>query len=493
MNARIGRVFRGWGVVVAVLASIGLTRYPVFADGSVNRVYVFNGGATGADGLPAGTPGDPFNNNAVGLVLQQMGMLGAEGQPPTVAGNNVQQGANNVGTVIRDGANNIIGYQSADGKSRAYNLDAGATMAQAWNAAANGATVIIDKHGQTGGGGITLDGGTMYDGFTPAGAGAGPGTGAGNPAGPYPLPPRPGAGITLNSNGCDTSADPPGAPGSVSGSGAGVPGVGASNGNPNTIYKNCNWRIVGAPAAVTAGQAALEKCAKKAGFKQQNGNGHVGNWLASLPMKDQLQAMRTCLGAIAVTPSISYTKTPNGGCGGGLPAVGEGGGCYYEPIRVVTPSGGTIHYQSETDANSMDLIYPPGTIAPFTPLLLGADVLANPLPEGTEPATLVVGVHAYGPDPDPTFFGPVQLLLTYPISVAPVGFFEVLPNGTLVPHPASVGGGQVQTQLQHGGQYVLLMNSPPDGAVPTLSEWGLIVMGAGVVALGLLVIRRRMV
>ncbi len=183
-----------------------------------------------------------FDSNALGFILQELGLLDANGKPNIPEAQKIKDP--NTGAVI--------GYKSADGTKEAYDVNSSATTDEAWKQVANGGMLHIIKHGafllgvpDFEGGGITLDGDNVFDGFKPAG-GAGAGTGAGydngpgRPSGPYPLTPRPGANIRLNLNGCWTSKDPDGAgpvtP--VTATGGSVPGVGVTTGHPGVVNVN---------------------------------------------------------------------------------------------------------------------------------------------------------------------------------------------------------------------------------------------------------------
>jgi len=477
-------------LLAAALAGFAAAACPtVWAAGTAATVYAFNGGATAANGLPSGHAGDPFNNNANGVVFSQMGLLNADGSPPTVNGNNLQNSqGQNVGTVIRNGNQQIIGYQTAGGKMRAYNLDAGATLTDAWNAVATGGQGIIDKHGVVDGGEIVLDNGNHYAGFKQQGTG-GTGTGTGAPV--YPLPPRPGAGITINVNGCYTTRDwDDGGPGtSVTGSTGGIPGVGGATGNPGMIYKNAVVQAGGTDAQKATAKARLAECARNAGFVKNDGTGDIGAWAASMPQKDQLQAMKNCVNDPSIPLRIAYEKTTAGGCGGAVNNIDTFAACYYAPITIMSSAGGQIHYQPSVDHNSIDLHVPPGALLARTPVFLTADPLGTSLPGGTGSATYVVGLRAYGPDPTLQFLVPATLRLTYPLPAAVVGFFELLPSGGLQPVPAQIGGGQVVAQLTHGGDFVALTGTLPP--VPAVTGWLMAAMSIALLGFGVLSIRRQ--
>ncbi|MCC6321741.1 MAG: hypothetical protein IT438_09955 [Phycisphaerales bacterium] len=503
LGARIrprGVVLLRAGVLAAALLGPTALVPPALADGTVHNVWVFNGGDTNQ-----GRPGDSYDNLAQGYIFQQMGMLGGRGQPPSRDGDNLKQGGTTVGTVLRDANNNIIGYQSADGKSRAYNIDTSATMAQAYLACGNGGTVHVVKHGTEGGGGIVLDKGKTYDGFKPQG-GTG-GTGAGNGNGAYPLPPR-GAGntVSLDLNGCFTSKDPPGAPGSVTGSGAGIPGVsGTPTGHTVKVYKVGNLGVAAVgdtqddvDAAIAAANAAIDACAKAAGCVKDDGSPDSDKYIAGIPFKDLLTRLAACVNNADVTLSVDYSKTetpPAGGDGGCVPAPGfeRSGGCYYEPPRLVFPDGGTIHYEHTPPHTSIDLFIPPGALPQPTTVYLSPTILDDSvaLPPGTRPATYVVNLSTYSLADPLLFAGPVQLRVSYPPATPILGFFEVLPDGTLIPVPATVGGGQIQAQVQHGGIYLALGPAPNAAGVPTVTQWGLIIMGSMLTLFGIVVIGRR--
>jgi hypothetical protein len=445
--------------------------HPALADATIRQVFVYNGGANNE-----GHANDIFTGGAQGWIMQQMGLLGPQGQYPTVNGNNVESPAGTVrGTVLRDANNNIIGYQSADGKTRAYNIDTSATMRDAWNAVANNGTITVAKHGQTGGGGITLDGGRMYDGFRPTGGG-GAGTGAGNPAGPYDLPGRPGANITINLNGCYTSHDPDGGTGSVTGSAGGVPGVGATSGNDGVIYKGPNIGLMGTDAQIAAAEAALNRCAERSGLRDENGDPVDGaGWAARQPMPRQHQAIADCIAGTGATFELTYEKSEQGDGGG---CVADGSGCYYLPVQVVTPSNpssGFLQYQIGPTHPPMMLQIQPTSLPPMTPIFMTAALGENAqLPPETLPGTYFLELRVYGP-PQPLFFNPpAQLMMHFPPGQPMLGFFQVLPNGALQPYPAQIDPAQgiLFTTLSRGGTYVGLRPAPPPPCDPDLNQDG---------------------
>ena len=79
-----------------LLGPLGRAHIPA-RDGTVTKIYVFNGGEDN-EGRK-----DVFSSGAHGWVFLQMGFLDSTGKPPTVAGNDLKQGNETVGTVLRDG------------------------------------------------------------------------------------------------------------------------------------------------------------------------------------------------------------------------------------------------------------------------------------------------------------------------------------------------------------------------------------------------------
>lgn len=203
---------------------------------------------------------DGFDNIAEGFIWQSLGLVDANGKPGTIQrdGTIKDDRGNVLGQVLLDVTErHIIGYRSADGTREAYNVSArNITTDEAWLRVANNGTFRIIKHGGRfvrggvlPGGGMMLDNGLMYDGFTnrnnqdqgTRGGSINPFTG--RPNGAYPLTPRPGANVTFIADGCNTAFDPDG-PGrpmtSVTASAANVPGVGAVQGHVPLVYGNIN-------------------------------------------------------------------------------------------------------------------------------------------------------------------------------------------------------------------------------------------------------------
>ncbi|MEZ6014647.1 MAG: hypothetical protein R3F49_06015 [Planctomycetota bacterium] len=418
----------------------------------MTKVFVYNGGANNE-----GKAGDMFVTGAQGWIFAQMGLLSATGKPPTVVGNDLKQGGTTVGRVLRDANNAIIGYESADGTQRAYNVDTSATTLQAWNALSNTGRFVIAKHGQDGGGGITLDGGRMYDGFKEAG-GAGMGTGQGNPAGPYPLPPKPGGAVMVDVNGCYSNVDPPGPGGKVTSSADGVGGVApGSTGNDGIVYKGTGIGLGGSAAAQQRAIDKLEAAAKIAGFKDDMDNGDYGTWLASLPFATQYSTVETTISGTGATFSLDYSKDQS--CN----SPGTGGGCYYAPVAVLDGTGGVISYRVAPGFPGMELQVPPGSLGTAREAVQLTPVIRPDaqVPRGTEPGSYLAAVHAYGEDPtlqfDPIF--PAQLLIELDPTAPIVGVFEVLPSGALAPYPAAVQPNLAMIPVQRDGVYVVLIDA----------------------------------
>lgn len=419
------------------------------ANGTVGKVFVYNGGADNG-----GKRGDLFANAAQGWIFDQMGLLGPNGQPPTVDGNNLRQGATAVGAVIRDAGGKIIGYESADGKSRAYNVDTSATTLLAWNALSATGEFIIAKHGTRGG--ITLDDGKMYSGFKPAGAAAG-GTGLPTAQGPYGLPPKPGGTVRFYANSCYSADDPAGAVGSVTGSAAGIGGVVGTQGNADLIYKG-TWLFWtgGTNAQRAAATARMKAVAKAAGFTGSDGQGDAGKWLASLPFAEQYSTITTKIAGTGASFRLQYTKSPNAGWPGNA-------GAYYTAVESVDQAGALLDHQNGPGQPFLELEIPFDALlgGPKTVQLMPGLPEDPQIPRGSEPASYFGALHQYGLDEQLAFdpANPARLRMSFDPNAQVTGVFEVLANGALQLVPANVQPGFAEVQVAANGVWVVLQDA----------------------------------
>jgi hypothetical protein len=447
-------------------------------------VYVYNGGSSNQGSH------DVYNSGCQGWIFQAMGLLGPNGEPPTVDADNLKNPAGEiVGTVIRDANNNIIGYRSADGTKEAYNVDTSATTAQAWQSVSATGQLIVAKHGTASkapdgtitGTGITLDGGTGYSGFKPRG---GAGGGTGGPGAPYPLPPRPGASVDVYLNSCWSTFDPDGDEAgrkSVGGSIQDVPGVDDGNvtGNEGKIYKGPAIGIdYDDDAALAATEAALEACAREQGFtKKETGEdgvertvGDPESWIAQLPFDQQLRAAKDCLRTHRVTGariSISYEKSAT--------QCAPGGCAYYEPVQTMDFLGGLFHYQADDSHYFIDFMVPPGAIAGTAgvPVYVHPTLLSDGLPDlppGLGLASVIVRAGRYDHQPL-QLQAPAMLAIEFPRVRAgehpPIGLFMATPDGW-APIPANIdpAASVAMTQIQNGGAFAVLAPVPPPQRCP---------------------------
>lgn len=457
---------RGLGIGLR-RAGIAATVSCVLSGGAVmaNTVYVFNGGNNNQ-----GKANDIFNGACQGWIFTNLGLLGPNGEYPTVDGDNLKQGDTVVGRVIRNADGTIIGYENADGSMKAFNVDI-TTTAYAWGQVSDDGTFVIAKHGIRGGGGITLDGGRAYDGFTD-GDRPGPGTGRGLGGGAYPLPPRPDADIHLWANSCYSDRQPqqdpdPDREKPVTGSGDDVPGVGSTDGYEDVTTKSVSYVVDGeTQEAIDAAVAKLEECARKAGFKKKDGSGDIAAWIANQPMPDQHRKATECIAGTGGTIAISYAKAP---CGDAA------GACDYIPLMAGTLLPETIFetYQPSPDHHRITFL------ADSFSLPLGEAVQVGPasipieiLPMGLAPATYPVIVRRYGLEPQVQFNNPVQLQVTVNPEDMPqfVGVFELREDGTMLPVPWNFfdpgSDPFIGWPVFHDGVYVPLMQMPVDPPCP---------------------------
>lgn len=444
-------------------------------------------------------PGDVFEDNAEGFIWQQLGLLDAHGAPISPIPES---------QIIRDGANNIIGYRSFDGTKEAYNVNSSATTAQAWQRVAAGGELHIIKHGlhttdgagaPLEGGGLQLDGGEPYDGF---GAGTGMGYARSDgTGGPYSLPARPGADITINANGCYTSHDPDadGTRTSVTDSAAGVDGVGSTQGHDGMVYTKCYFGLQGGtPAQQTAALEALRAAARAAGFppaptdgspRGATTNDDIGNWINSLPFATRHATVQATIDAVVqpvgtVTVNLTYSKSETAPGGGG-------GGFHMCPLQLSELVDGTVTYvyaeqfQALTvDVEIGDLVMP----ASFLVDALGELPAAPPATDQLASGVFDVGTINGDPlqaDVDITFgyYGnpnAVEVLRYDPNAGA-----WTAPLGTvIIDSTAHV----VTISTTTMGVYAVFA---PAAGIPAVSTWGLVVMTLCALVAGTILLGRR--
>jgi hypothetical protein len=263
----------------------------------------------------------------------------------------------------------------------------------------------------------------------------------------------------MDCNGCNTSMMPTGGSNSVTGSAGTVPGVGTATGHARKVYKAAGLSIGGpSPEAITAATAALNKCAKKAGcVDPTTDDGNGPEYIARLPMKDQLSTAKACIAGTQGDVTISYSKSESENGNGCTDST-----CYYEAVDGIGPAGGSIFFQATPQSNSILLQVPPGALSALTPIFLTPTILDTPVPFGTQPVTYPVSLSIYGSAAPPLLFNtPVFLQVSYPAQDVVTGLYQVLPNGQLMQIPAQISGGMIQTQVSQGGTFVAL---GPDGS-----------------------------
>jgi len=423
-------------------------------------VYVFNGGANNQGG------GDRFNHNAQGWIFENLGLLGPNGQYPTIGSPQNRDGlfgpdGQQVGSVLRDRDDNIIGYQSADGTRRAYNVDTSATVRDAWLAVAANGNFIIAKHGGTSrmAGqlvGVTsqLDGGRSYAGFREEGKEGG-GTGAPG-YDPYELPPRPGANIKVHLNACysDLDADENNEnKKSPSDSMREIPGVSEVDGNQGCTYKvrDMGWQTV--PGVDV--EDILEKCVPRR-FRK-----NIDAWLDSLPPSNVYNRIIQCLknGGVsqdqiaALHLTITFLKNPPDPDPDAEPAG------YYEPPASFDETGGQIVYQQSIERPWIALDVPEGALEEWTTLFVTPiDTVGHgiEIPSGMTEATFVVQVRRYDRLPV-TFHQPANLAMSLWPDDDVVELFQAV-DGALAPYPAEIdyASGQLFTTIHSDGIWVAL-------------------------------------
>jgi len=442
-----------------------------------------------------------FDSNAQGYIWQALGLLDANGKPGTVQGNNVVDGqGKTLGTVIRDGQDRIIGYRSADGKKEAYDVSAGATTVQAWNSVAVTGTLHIIKHGafytddlgtRHNGGGIRLDGDRLYDGFADSAEGTGTGVGythGGEPSGPYVLPPRPGASIKVNVNSCWSSKDPDddGPETSVTGSAAGVQGVGSTEGHSTQVQGQVSVGLSGGTAAQqNQGWQALQAAASAAGFRDGNGNAgpnQVADWLSSLPFGSQHSTAQGVVDKAVpppgtVTPQLSYSKAVQG-TGGATAAQATGLGGYSVMPLLVRPGSRPTRYAYGGDWPDADpwpsawITVMPGLVWPTVFHLDQLGEPPAPLPANHALNSALMAVTAPGLS---TFPVPVEITLQYFDNLAPAVWHSASPASGWVPLPVGVwdpAARQVTAPALMPGAYAVLAQVAPGLAIAPPAQQG---------------------
>ena len=441
--------------------------------------------------------GDNFNTNAKRYIFQELGLVDANGRPGVVDGNNVVDHAdppNVLGHVIRDpNTQAIIGYRSADGTREAYDVNSTATTSQAWQRVANNGELHIYKHGtawedddgnEHEGGGIILDGGRPYDGF-----GGAPGTGAGFGNGAYPLPARPGANITLNLNSCWSSKDPEGDVGSVTASADDEPGVGSTEGHEGEVYPVTNWDPQGGTAAQReAVEAALRTAARQAGFppvpddgspRAATTNSHVGSWLSSLPFGRAQTTAQTIADKVApppgtVTVGLTYAKAEQ------QPAPGENSGGVH-----VCPTLLTDQTCTEKRFTFSETLFPaileacPGALSAPTMFEIDLHGLlpASPPPGYSQASGCFSFQNVFGG----TILEPLSIRMTFwgdPGTAEVFWYDPALPGWTPPSGVVSIDQGLNTAIISTMEMGIYTVFQPGAGGdIPTLTEWGLIILG----------------
>ncbi len=483
----IGVLLAGW-LFLATLAPSPALALPT-------TVFVYNH-------LP-GKHSDGLEDNALGFILQELGLLDANGKP------NIPESS-----IIRDGGGNVIGYRSADGTKEAYNVSAGATTDQAWQRVANGGLLHIIKHGASQringvleeGGGLRLDGGDVYDGFTDksspgAGTGAGYKGPAGAPKGPYGLTPRPGANITLNSNACWTAKDPDGAGPKtpVTTSGDGVPGVGSSAGEADKMSVQVKAYLSGGTLAER--QAAWERvrqAARDAGYPPEpQGGGQRGpttdddimEYISDLDADtryDKLQDIIDPRKPPVVVLHLQYRKVNQ-------TKSGEGFTGHSQNPHQVPPGGGSFtflyHDDDSTEFAAATITVPSGSIAWDAILhVTQQGELAGPAPSGYELASGAFIFEILDGNP---IVAPVQVSFAVYGSPASVLLLRYDPNqAQWLPVQGTVSwSGQLATiATQELGLYAAFQ---PITAVPAPRTWGLAALSLLLAASGAVAFRSR--
>jgi FlgD Ig-like domain len=395
---------------ITCIATILIT--PIIAFSQPNLVFVFND-----------DDGDNFNENAKSYIFQELGLVDANGHMGVRSGDNIVDGAtppNVLGTVIKDGDDNVIGYRSLDGTKEAYDVNSSYKTKDAFARVAKNGTLHIIKHG-TGeygnpGGGIHLDKGKVYDGFR-TGTGTGTGLGFGNKG--YTLTPRPGANITVNLNSCNSKRNPAGTTGPVTGSLTGIDGVGPVEGHEGKVYIKLDLKLVGGTAKQKkAALEALRAAAREAGFPPaKNGKqekttvAHIAAWLLSIDHGKAADSSQKVIDkkvkpAGTVKVKLTYSKgetapTPSGSAGGG----------HCVPVIIPSDECGSISFPF------FDLYYPttltacPGDLTDQT--VFEIDVYGL-LPAAAPPGyTLASGCYNYQASQGGEIIAPLTIDINY--------------------------------------------------------------------------------
>lgn len=482
-----GVILAGW-VFLATLA-------PSVALALPNTVFVYNH-------LP-GKNSDGLEGNALGFILQELGLLDANGKPDIPEA-----------SIIRDGGGNVIGYRSADGTKEAYNVSSGATTDDAWKRVADGGLLHIIKHGASQknaagvleeGGGLRLDGGNLYDGFTNksspgAGTGAGYKGAGGVPRGPYGLTPRPGENITLNSNTCWSGKDPDGAGPKtpVTTSGGGVPGVGTSEGEAAKMSAQVKaWLSGGTPAERQAAWERVRTAARNDGYPPEpEGGGERGpttdddimEYISDLDPDtryDKLQEIIDPRKPPVVVLHLRYRKVNQ-------TKSSEGFVGHSQNPRQVPPGGGSFtflyHDDDSTEFAAATLAIPSGSIAWDAILhVTQQGELTGPAPSGMELASGAFKFEILNGNP---VIAPVQVSFAVygnPASVVLRRFDPVQAHWLPVQGAVSWSGPRATIFTQQLGLYAAFQPI----VMPALRPWGLAALVLLVAASGALAWRRR--
>ncbi|MCH2134074.1 MAG: hypothetical protein MK116_10030 [Phycisphaerales bacterium] len=276
-------------LLVTTIVAIALATSAI-ASNTNSTVYVVN-----TDGNLGGIQGDPFYNAAIYWALQELGMIGPNGEYPHPDstdptklvytrddGTTVQ-----VGTISGE-AGEIVWTNS--NKQSLYDMAGFGGLDQPWQAVWGGnattpGKLIIATHGSTGNGkvgvfvppqninvtGIDI-GGLTHAGFKEQGTNS---TGTGlqsecpNYPGPFGLYPRANDNISVFLNSCYSTFDPPGDDRrSVSDTLSDVPGVGTVTGYESISLKRLRIDFNGNATAEPLAVAALEREAIRRGFSR---------------------------------------------------------------------------------------------------------------------------------------------------------------------------------------------------------------------------------
>ncbi len=486
-HAPTTRFVRTLGTLALVGASL-LCSPGALAD-APTKVYCYNGGADNA-----GTS-DGYNSGAQGWVWSQMGLLGDDGEVPTVndADQLVLSDGTVKGSVIRGAGDPgpIIGYENNDGSQRCYNIDTDATLKDAWNAVDGNGQLIVAKHGvryvnaggDVVGHGVTADDGDDYPGFGPEdddGEVGGDGTGAGGT--PYGLPPRPGASIDVYLNCCYSNDDADGDGDdkrSPTDSIKDVPGVDGDNvtGNDGVIYKGPS--VTGLDAAETA---ALVACAKANGHTVKNDDGEtVGDpagWIDTLPFPQVHSTIKECLEDAGIDdPSfgVDWEKSTEACDGGAEGVIGCG---YYNPLTGVGPEGASLEFWPTADHQPAFAFLPPGVFEQSEAIFFNAvtvpEAILELIPPELAPATYFMELRRY--DGQPFFMEqPATIQMHFDPGAPIVDVFRLNgPDLQFVPAFVDLDTGILQLLTHEPGIFVAIQFDEPTPQPGDLNGDGLV-------------------